>query len=212
MVLDKDAWCESVKKIVYVTLQSFRNNIKPSTKKERVEAYKAMFNHIKAEIPGAGILKVNHLMGAMAIIGVLPLWYIGLFCHVYNNQGIKHLVELFKLKTGKGPTQTLMNALIRALSIQFGRAFSIRECKNILCKVMRKDISLDNKWCDVVHQNQGIFEAYDDHIVIHVADKDNSQNNIEGNCLHGPLLKYWRFQKKWIDVNSDLKTLTIKGV
>ena len=29
---DKNAWCESVEKIVYVSLQSFRNNIKPSTK------------------------------------------------------------------------------------------------------------------------------------------------------------------------------------
>ena len=78
-VLDNNAWCESVKKIVYVTFQSFRNNIKPSTKKEPVEIYKATFNYITAEIPGTGILKVNHLMGAMAIIGVLPLWYIGLF-------------------------------------------------------------------------------------------------------------------------------------
>ena len=75
-VLDKDAWYESVKKIVYVTLQSFRNNIKPSSKKEHVEIYKAMFNHIKAEIPGAGILKINHLMGAMTIIGIFLLWYI----------------------------------------------------------------------------------------------------------------------------------------
>ena len=62
-----------------------------------------------------------------------------------------------------------------------------------------------------MYQNQGIFEAYDDHIVIHVADKDNSQNNIEGKVLRGPLLKYWPFQNKWIDVSSYLKTLTIKG-
>ena len=116
-VPDKDEWCESVEKIVYVTLQSFRNNIKPSSKKKCLEIYKDTFNYIKAEIPGAGILKVNHLMGAMAIIGVLPLWYIGSFHHVHETQGIKHLVELFKLKTGKGPTQTLMNALIQALSI-----------------------------------------------------------------------------------------------
>ena len=75
----KDEWCHSVDKISYVTLQSFKNNIKPSTEKECLEIYKATFNQIEAEIPGAHILKVNHLMGAMAIIGVLPLWYIGLF-------------------------------------------------------------------------------------------------------------------------------------
>ena len=150
-----------------------------------MEIYKATFNQIEAEIPGAHILKVNHLMGAMAIIGVLPLWYIGLFHHVHETQGIKHLVELFKLKTGKGPTQTLTNALIRALSIEFGCAFSVRECENILCKVTRKDISSKNKWCDVVYENQCIFEDYDDHIVIHAADKDNSQNHIEGEILHG---------------------------
>ena len=97
-VLDKDAWCESVKKIVYVTLQSFRNNIKSSTKKERVEIYKAMFNHIEAEIPGAGTLQVNHLMGAMAIIGVFPLWYIVLFHKVHRTKGSEHLVDVFKIK------------------------------------------------------------------------------------------------------------------
>ena len=71
-----------------------------------------MFNHIEAEIPGAGILKVNHLMGAMAIIGVLPLWYIGLFHKVHRTKGIEHLVDVFKIKKDPGPTKTLMNALI----------------------------------------------------------------------------------------------------
>ena len=33
-VPNKDEWCESVEKIVYVTLKSFKNNIKPSAKKE----------------------------------------------------------------------------------------------------------------------------------------------------------------------------------
>ena len=80
-----------------MTLQSFRNNIKPSTKKERVEIYKAMFNYIKAEIPGAGILNINHLMGAMAIIGILPFWYIGLFHKVHRTKGIEHLVDVFKI-------------------------------------------------------------------------------------------------------------------
>ena len=173
-VPNKDEWCESVEKIVYVTLKSFKNNIKPSAKKECLKIYNATFDQIAAEIPGAGILKVNHLMGAMAIIGVLPLWYIGLFHKVHRTKAIEHLIELFKLKTGSGPTQTLMNALIWALSIKFGRKFSVRECENILCKVMRKDISSNKKWCDVVYENQGIFEAYDDHIIIHIADKDNS--------------------------------------
>ena len=209
-VPDKDKWCDSVEKISYVTLQSFKNNIKPSTKKECLEIYKATFNQIEAEIPGAHILKVNHLMGAMAIIGVLPLWYIGLFHKVHVTKGVEHLVELFKLKTGPGPTQTLMNVLIRALSIKFGRTFSVRECENILCKVMRKDYSSDKKWCDVVYENQSIFEANDDHIIIHVADKDNSQNYIEGKYLHGPLLKYWPFHNEWIDVSSYLKDLNIK--
>ena len=210
IVPDKDAWCESVEKIVYVTLQSFRNDIKPSTKKECVKLYKETFNRIESEIPGAGILKVNHLIGAMAIIGVLPLWYIGLFHKVHQTKGIDHLVDVFKLKKGAGPTQTLMNALIQALSIQFGHTFTARECENILCKVMRKDISSDNKWCDVVYQNQGIFEPYDDHIIIHVVDHNNSQKNIEGKYLHGPLLKYWPFHNEWIDVSTYLKNLNIK--
>ena len=184
MVLDKDAWCESVKKIVYVTLQSFRNNIKPSTRKEFLDIYKAMFNHIKAEIPGAGILKINHLMGEMTIIGIFLLWYIDLFHKVHRTKDIEHLVDVFKIKTGPGPTQTLMNARIWSLSIIFYCTFSVRECENILCKVTRKDISSSNKWCDVVYQNQCIFEDYDDHNFIHVADKDNSQNNTEGkNCM-----------------------------
>ena len=149
-----------------------------------MEIYKAMFNHIKAEIPGDGILKVNHLMGAMTIIGVLPLWYIGLFHKVHCNKGIEDSADVFKIKKGLGPTKTLMNALIRALSIRFGRTFTVRECENILCKVTRKVISSDNKWCDVVYENQGIFEAYDDHIIIHVADKDNS------HCfVHSQLIK-----------------------
>ena len=29
--------------------------------------------------------------------------------------------------------------------------------------------------------------------------------------MRGPLLKYWSFHNKWIDVSSYLKTLTIKG-
>ena len=114
----------------------------------------------------------------------LVLSAIGLFHKVHRTKDIEHLVDLFKIKTGPGPTKTLTNALIRALSIKFGRTFSVRECENILCKVTRKDICSGNKRCDVVYKNQGIFEAYDDHIVIHVADKDNSQNNIEGEiCM-----------------------------
>ena len=62
-----------------------------------------------------------------------------------------------------------------------------------------------------MYENQGIFEAYDDHIVIHMADKDNSQNNIEGGFLRVPLLEYWPFQNKWIDVSFYLKDLNIKG-
>ena len=85
-----------------------------------------MFNHIESQIPGAGILKVNHLMAAMSIIGVLPLWYIGLFYKVHRTKGIEHLVDVFKIKTGPGITQTLMNALIQALLIQFGCTFSVR--------------------------------------------------------------------------------------
>ena len=55
------------------------------------------------------------------------------------------------------------------------------------------------------------LEAYDDHIAIHVADKDKSQNNLEGKYLHGPLWKYCPFHNEWIDVSSYLKTITIKG-
>ena len=44
-----------------------------------------------------------------------------------------------------------------------------------------------------------------------MADKENSQNYIEGEVLRGPLLKYWPFQNIWIDVSSCLKTLPIKG-
>ena len=62
-----------------------------------------------------------------------------------------------------------------------------------------------------MYQNQCIDEAYDDHTVIHVADKDNSQNNIEGKYLHGPLLKYWSFHNTWIDVSSFLKDFNVKG-
>ena len=71
----------------------FQKQYKSSTKKECLEIYKATFNQIEAEISGARILKVNHFMGAMAIIGVLPLWYIGLFHKVHCTKAIKHLVE-----------------------------------------------------------------------------------------------------------------------
>ena len=76
---------------------------------------------------------------------------------------------------------------------------------------MRKDISSNKRWCDVVYENQGIFEAYDYYIVIHVADKDSSQNHIEGKYLHGPLFGYWPFHNKWIDISSYLKDSNTKS-
>ena len=153
--------------------------------------YKESYNKIKHHIYGSGVLKVNHLMGTMAIIGVLPLWYIEFYHGVHLTDGMKHIVEKFGVSKGIASTQSFMNSFAHALSSKFERKFSMRECENIICKVLREDKNTVDIWRDIVYLNQAIFEPYDDNIIIHrvIYDKENGLKRNEEKKLNGPLLK-----------------------
>ena len=82
--------------------------------------------------------KIKQLIGAMSMIGVLPLCYAIFFHGYHKTKGMKNLIDKFNLVIGQSSAQTFMNSILHAISDQVGHKFSIGQCENIICKVLRK--------------------------------------------------------------------------
>lgn len=215
LVPDKTKWANSVKHMTHTCLKTFKQASQSQYKKYRMKCYHETFNQLHKVIHGANVLKINHLMGAMAMLGTLPLWYVEYYHGLHTCKGIKKLVQKFNLGATQQNIQTFMKSFQQALSIKEDRLLSIRECENIVCKVYRKDNikSNDTKWKDVVFYGQILFEPYIDHIVIHRAhikhDINVYQNSSKDKLLSGPILQYWPFGDKWITLNTFCEQVTI---
>ena len=66
------------------------------------------FDQLDEIIHGAKVLKINHLMGVMAMLGTLPLWYVEYYHGVHTCKGIKNLVQKFNLGITQQNIQTFM--------------------------------------------------------------------------------------------------------
>lgn len=124
------------------------------------------------------------------------------YMHITKQKEWNMWLTKFHLDAGQSSAQTFMNGFVHPISVQVGCKFSIRECENIICKVLRKEKSSNDRWCDLVLPGQGIFEPYNNHIIIHMVinHKYNYDNDIAQSVSHGSLLNYWPFKKIGINL------------
>ena len=90
---ESDKWVESVKRLVSQCLTCLKTIHKPNSNKVCLKEYSAAFQNINKLLPNSGILKTNHMMGVMAVIGILPLWYYEYFHGLQKTKAIKMLTE-----------------------------------------------------------------------------------------------------------------------
>ena len=55
-----------------------------------IKTYASAFEDLESLLPDCGVLKVNHMMAAMAIIGVLTLWYYNYYHRLNSTDTIKY--------------------------------------------------------------------------------------------------------------------------
>ena len=63
----------------------------PTNAKTCIKTYASAFEDLESLLPDYGVLKVNHMMAAMAIIGVLPLWHDNHYHGLNSIDAIKYL-------------------------------------------------------------------------------------------------------------------------
>ena len=105
---------------------------------------------------------------------------------------INHLIAKFQLVKNKKTAYQFINSFIEALSIKEEKYFSLQECENILCKVLRQESLSDKKWSNILFLRLGLFEPKDDCIFMYLIthDKDNGGQIHVEQRLEGSRLKY----------------------
>ena len=94
--------------MAYICLKAFNQSSQSQYNKHRMKYYDDTFDQLDKIIHGAKVLKINHLMGVMAMLGTLPLWYVEYYHGVHTRKGIKNLAQKFNLGTTQQNIQTFM--------------------------------------------------------------------------------------------------------
>ena len=72
----------------------------PTNTKTYIKTYTSAFGDLVSLLPDCGVFKVNHVMVAMAIIGVLPLWYYSYYHGLNRTDDINYL-KIFVTKNNQ---------------------------------------------------------------------------------------------------------------
>ena len=75
VIPEKEAWLKLTTEVIRLCLEASYRLDPPGNKKEKSLFYENMRKLIEKEIPNAGNLITNHLMGVFAIVGLVPLWF-----------------------------------------------------------------------------------------------------------------------------------------
>jgi hypothetical protein len=162
-------WVSSTTELVRLCLEASYRPIPPGDKKERATFYEKTRKLVANEIPNAGGLITNHLMGVLAIVGLVPLWFASEHSVDSRAKSIQYLVKEKGLPRGKPSAQRFLDTLASGLHHQYGLSPTRKYTKNVACKAFRLECTdgSDQRFSDLVFQNQCVFEVVGSDVHVH---------------------------------------------
>jgi hypothetical protein len=147
---------------------SFRH-VPPGDKKERAVFYEKTRKAIADEIPNAGGLITNHLMGIFAITGIVPLWFAEEHSVDTQSKSICFFVENKGLTKGKPAAQRFLDSVSTVLHHEYGILCTRKYSENVGCKCFRMECTecSDSKFSDLVFDRQCVFEVVSGEVHVH---------------------------------------------
>jgi hypothetical protein len=188
VVPTSDQWNKSTKEVVRLCLESSFRQEPPGDKKDRAAFYEKTRKAIASEIPNAGSLITNHLMGVFSSVGLVPLWFGEEHSVETSSLSIKFYTAEKGLAKGKPAAQRFLDSLSGALQSRHGIPATRKYAENVGCKIFRitgTDGS-DTLFADLYFQNQCVFQFGIGQIIIH-------RQGFQSSVVRGPLIDRWAF-------------------
>jgi hypothetical protein len=186
VVPGKEEWIASTKEVVRLCLEASFRTAAPGDKKERGAVYEKTRKAIAKEIPDAGSLISNHLMAVLAIVGLVPLWFVEEHSIDVSSKSIAYLVQEKGLAKGRASGQRFLDSVSSALERQFGIVCCAKYSENVVCKAFRLicTIGSDEQFLDLAFHNQCVFEVKDGNVLVH-------RLGFQTITVVGPLIDKW---------------------
>jgi hypothetical protein len=174
-----DKWQTSTKEMVRLCLEACFRQVPPGEKKERARFYEETRKSIAKEIPNAGPLISNHLMGVLAIVGLVPLWFAAEHTVDTSSKPFVFLVKEKGLEKGKPAADRFLESLSSFLQTEHGITASRRFGENLSCKAFRmekdriaketmtKNEESDHRFSDLAFDTQCIFQVVRGQVHVH---------------------------------------------
>ena len=195
---NEEDWGILVQDLVKVCVHSLKRTNKPLAKKTCLKEYTDSYARLKKLLKNCGRLKVNHLMGVMAAIGTLPLWYCEYYAEINDNALIRFLKEHYSLPMGSDSANRLVFSMIEKMQCSTSKKLSMRDCENIFCKVYQLAKKKKTEiYSDLLFKNQSIFDINAENIIVY---RLNSEIICRGS-VNGSLISKWPYQGCMISTN-----------
>jgi hypothetical protein len=158
---DKKDWIQRCEEKTFLILRINATYPILSNKAQRYKVYRDIAKRFAMNVPNMGNLRANHSLALMSSIGLLPPW-------IREHAEISHTSKYMQWFSDHYPlprplNSTRMEQVISTLRVafenEFGRAYTVRELENILCKVFRvtNDGPSDRRFGDILVPKQNLF-------------------------------------------------------
>jgi hypothetical protein len=134
-----DLWEERIFQKLHTVLMFNETYWKTKNQPTKIVAYKSIINDLEKYAPNCGLLTMQHELGIMSAIGLLPLW---IFSHAtvdFNGKPMKYFQEEFPCiaTTDEKKQVSTVTTLNCALNSTSEKTLTIRDNENIVCKAFR---------------------------------------------------------------------------
>ena len=180
-------------------LQSANDETKREYNKAKKDEYKKLYGVLK-EIPKVGALNANHLLGLMALCGIIPPV---LFEEEEGGakKAYENLDEIYSLREKLITPNEVKKTLGNACKELFGKKPIDRKIENVLCKIGRRmKTNSDRLYVDLVNEDFPLVR-YEDGRVTFETKKGKVFGSNKGMIgIISKLKKYCHsFDDKWMD-------------
>jgi hypothetical protein len=186
IIPESEKWVSSTTELVRLCAEASYRPIPPGDKKERATFYENTRKAVAKEIPNAGVLITNHLMGVLAIVGLVPLWFASEHSVDSRSKSIQYLVVEKGLPSGKPAAVRFLDTLSSAFFHQYGIFSTIKFSENVGCKSFRLEGTerSDERFSDLVFLKQCVFEVVGSEVHVH-------RLGFRTCVVQGPLIDRW---------------------